>query len=1431
MWLVMMNALGALKHREAKAAVNQWLAFLAEQAEKRAMMAATVARMTSPASKAFNQWAHMLDVLAPLRGAMVRLISRQLSKGFESWQEGVEVEVARLAYLQAKGRRVLMQPVVKVLNTWRAEALKYRKMLGVVHRMQNRQKSRGFEAWQALWEELRAKGEKMRGIMVALSPDGRKKRAALNKLVACFEQHKLMLRAGGALFHAKVKKALNNWAYVVEQTYRMQDSLASLLNAKLQRAFNSWLQAPPHPMRKVLARMVNGPLAKAFTSWVEIYDAMLRAHRSMSHLVNRGLSKGLHAWLEYLELLDVASRAMSGMRNGGLRKGFNGWVSWTEERFEALATLEKGLGGLRGGPKQKAFNTWAQLIYAPPDPAFRALAHLVYRKQSLALRAWVEATEQGLVMRGALKRLGNRQLSLCFEAWQARMEELMEKRATMAATIARMTSPAFRAFKQWAHMLESLYTMRGAMRRLLSRQLSMCFESWQAVFEESLLMRRALGAVLHAPLSRALGSWRAYMEAQAADFALARKAVLKMTPGGKAFKMWAAQMRALFPLKRAMKHWQSMQLVRALGSWEAMVVARECNRRALAGFFRTGSRKGLNAWKRFVKEKETQRRRTRAALIRLSPEGRAMTKALNQWAEYLSGSVATRERALKHMLNLALSKGWRAWTARVLARANARRAMAHFAGSYLVKAVGAWEEYAELQRTMRGAMRRLFSRQLSQSFETWQEAMEMGMAEKRRMRGILAGFGGPKRKALNSWKTYLEDLQMMRRSLARLVMGSQARAVGAWTAYIEARAVQSQRMHDALSGKSGALRCGLGRWSEFVEELRLVRRALGGLRGSGLKKGLASWVEFVEARYDAQALARRAVLRVTPVGKAFNSWLIYLKALECGMRAVSHFCNAGLSKCWGAWAAYLDMLQERRMCFMHLFNRELARGWRAWRHKVDEAQLMASAFATLRKLEAKNALVRWSRSAEEREEKLRRMRGTLYVLGDGHKTKKCLNSWKELVGRNRRAMLSVARLFGGQKRKAWDCWSALRLRQSKALSRMLSAFSSALRKSFGAWASNSAYTRSAFKALAYWRNAGLRRAFLKLVGGLDVLYAARRAGQHSLSQGLLSGINRWVSFAERRAAMRASLMSMVHAASQRVLNTWAEEAERRGRAREKFDAAALSLRYWPLRQGLNSIKAAAVENAPLRRAMAHWKNQPLCRALFELAKHAALLRKLRALMRRWVHGKLSAALNSWVARTSKRGSAGKRAMMGIINRPQRLALNSWLAYAAGRRRLRGLANAFRNPAKQRGFNQWRAVMRTHRKGPKSPPKSPHQWRMIKAMTWRECCSWLTRVGIPVSRSPPTLIRTLKEGFVYQELVRKISSAYYVRHKVAHCHETNGVFLMVQQFLDTELVISFIGCQKLDVIALESGKAIDHLQLVMLFKTILVGVYEREGMSK
>jgi len=47
-------------------------------------------------------------------------------------------------------------------------------------------------------------------------------------------------------------------------------------------------------------------------------------------------------------------------------------------------------------------------------------------------------------------------------------------------------------------------------------------------------------------------------------------------------------------------------------------------------------------------------------------------------------------------------------------------------------------------------------------------------------------------------------------------------------------------------------------------------------------------------------------------------------------------------------------------------------------------------------------------------------------------------------------------------------------------------------------------------------------------------------------------------------------------------------------------------------------------------------------------------------------------------------------------------------------------------------------------------------------------------------------------------VRRISPYYFLRHKVASSHErgAGSVFIMVQQFFDTEIVMSVVGCQKI-----------------------------------
>ena len=132
-----------------------------------------------------------------------------------------------------------------------------------------------------------------------------------------------------------------------------------------------------------------------------------------------------------------------------------------------------------------------------------------------------------------------------------------------------------------------------------------------------------------------------------------------------------------------------MQLVKALGSWEQLVQDAMAKRRAMAGFFQSGSKKAITMWKAFAADEVAKKERARATLRRFSPDGRAKTKALNAW---------------KHML--------------------------------------------EMHYTMKGALQRLFNRQLSKCYEQWQFQMEQA---KRREAGLFRALNYRLLRAFNQW--------------------------------------------------------------------------------------------------------------------------------------------------------------------------------------------------------------------------------------------------------------------------------------------------------------------------------------------------------------------------------------------------------------------------------------------------------------------------------------------------------------------------------------------------------------------------------------------------------------------------------------------------------------------------------------------------------
>ena len=116
------------------------------------------------------------------------------------------------------------------------------------------------------------------------------------------------------------------------------------------------------------------------------------------------------------------------------------------------------------------------------------------------------------------------------------------------------------------------------------------------------------------------------------------------------------------------------------------------------------------------------------------------------------------------------------------------------------------------------------------------------------------------------------------------------------------------------------------------------------------------------------------------------------------------------------------------------------------------------------------------------------------------------------------------------------------------------------------------------------------------------------------------------------------------------------------------------------------------------------------------------------------------------------------------------------------------------------------------------------------MTWREGCAWLHDLGIHVSRSPPTLLRTLRSGSPYQELVRRISVAFWVRYQMAQIANARTLFTTLQHFFETELVMRVVGCQRLDVAGLVEGRAIEHLELLASLREVLNEVEEHRAFN-
>ena len=276
---------------------------------------------------------------------------------------------------------------------------------------------------------------------------------------------------------------------------------------------------------------------------------------------------------------------------------------------------------------------------------------------------------------------------------------------------------------------------------------------------------------------------------------------------------------------------------------------------------------------------------------------------------------------------------------------------------------------------------------------------------------------------------------------------------------------------------------------------------------------------------------------------------------------------------------------------------------------------------------------------------------------------------------------------------------------------------------------------------------------------------------------------------------------------------------------------------------LDRIASCHFEQQAVRRCMHTWlreleRSQMMAFALAAvghfLAQHALKKWRLHAAMRGPIRIVLSIALDAWCSSmaTAMRVSLltwrvhcawAHRARCIQTALAEGRALHSWAAFTRQRRRVHQLMGTFKG-TRRAFFRRWRAHTR---RPPLQPLGAPSHLHLIRSMTWRECCTWLGSEGIRVSHSPPVLLRALRTGAPYKELVRRIAPPFWVRHKLARVHEPRMIFGLIQQLFDTESFVHKLGCHNLDVSDLVGGKALAHLELLAAMREGLELALEKD----
>ena len=354
-------------------------------------------------------------------------------------------------------------------------------------------------------------------------------------------------------------------------------------------------------------------------------------------------------------------------------------------------------------------------------------------------------------------------------------------------------------------------------------------------------------------------------------------------PLRKAWNAWVERAGRGDPRERALAHFRNREASRALLKWVEEGARYLIMLNALSALANRELRRGMNAWRQWIAERNARNAQLATTLARMSPEGRAKVKALNK---------------LKHLLALL---------------APLRAALARLVHRNLFKAVGSLKENSENARLRRQMVAAFDPQRRSQAriLRTWRAGGAAAAARLSKLEAkARAMMSGPLLKALNKWKGLGLQWGRMRRAALAVMNAKLKRGMNDWRAseyeleglsihlapfaphsspllafprtscridFVNLEKAAKEKMAAQLrkfSPEGRALLRALNQWKEAGRLHRKMKQAAAAIKYRHARAGLNSWAAAAAEMAERRERMSAALYKMSPEGrakaKAFN---------------------------------------------------------------------------------------------------------------------------------------------------------------------------------------------------------------------------------------------------------------------------------------------------------------------------------------------------------------------------------------------------------------------------------------------------------------------------------------------------------------------------------------------------------------------------------